>query len=270
MLIVSALISFLLCAVTFVFILRYARRRIKDALVNSQRIQMQSISDLSDNVDVKLGRISRKIDHKLLILHSLSSLKTIPIQSDWQIQWELIFCLNMLIKELRPEKVLEFGSGYSTLIIANALKQNNLNYPLHSVENDLEYLDSTKRLLSTNEIDNVNFIHSPLMWSENSYWYNIPREFASQRFDLILIDGPHNDRKNGLNFFKMISHENSVFLIDDYFSKESNGLSEISNFFPNFEVRTFGIEREFGIVASRETMTMLKGWNLDSREPWTQ
>jgi hypothetical protein len=126
--------------------------------------------------------------------------------------------LHFLIISGKPLTVLEFGSGFSTYIIAHALKILSLNskstidneyritkpFHLYSVEESSEFLEISKnRLRDLNEF--VTFIHSYVRL-ENfngnlvTYYDSLPNISP----DLIYLDGPSQyatqTKFNGLSF----------------------------------------------------------------------
>ena len=101
------------------------------------------------------------------------------------------------IAYFKPTKILEFGSGISTVIISNFLKANKLNAKLYSVDNDLEWQDQVKNQIEGN--NNTEFFHFPIGETEFSFmnekvkWYKIPRDHLInnlKEIDLVIVDGP--------------------------------------------------------------------------------
>jgi predicted O-methyltransferase YrrM len=94
------------------------------------------------------------------------------------------------------KKIIEFGSGISTLYIAKSLKDKGGT--LISVEHDLGWISVVRSLLSSEQLDSiVEFVHAPLTESSLSLnglsWYNeetLTNFLKNRKFDFILVDGP--------------------------------------------------------------------------------
>ena len=99
----------------------------------------------------------------------------------------------------KHQNIIEFGSGISTLAIANLIKKNKLECNFISVEDNEEWFQYLKSFLSRNDLQKyVNIIYAPLKKNslalENNLWYsdetlkkNINSDF---KFSLAIIDGP--------------------------------------------------------------------------------
>lgn len=104
---------------------------------------------------------------------------------------------DILINNRR--QIIEFGSGISTLAIANLIKKNKLECNFISVEDNEEWFQYLKSFLTRNDLQKyVNIIFAPLKKNslalENNLWYsdevlqnNISSDF---KFSLAIIDGP--------------------------------------------------------------------------------
>jgi hypothetical protein len=110
----------------------------------------------------------------------------------------LTVILNDIIINQR-KNIIEFGSGISTLAIANLIKKNNLECNFISVEDNNEWFNYISSFLSRNDLQkNVKIIYAPLeknnLALENNLWYS-PQALKDNikmnlKFDLAIIDGP--------------------------------------------------------------------------------
>ena len=110
--------------------------------------------------------------------------------------------LSVIINDIIINKrrhIIEFGSGISTLAIANLIKTNNLDCSFIAVEDNEEWFQYIKSFLSRNVLQKyVNIIHAPLKKNslalKNNFWYSdqvLQRNISSDsKFDLVIIDGP--------------------------------------------------------------------------------
>lgn len=97
------------------------------------------------------------------------------------------------------KSIIEFGSGISTLAIANLIKKNKLHCDLVSVEDNKEWYEYIKSFISRNDLgEKVKLIYAPLEKSdlalENNFWYSVKtldeNKIRNTKFDLAIIDGP--------------------------------------------------------------------------------
>ncbi|MGN6552936.1 MAG: O-methyltransferase [Verrucomicrobiota bacterium] len=95
------------------------------------------------------------------------------------------------LQERTAPRVIEFGSGQSTVILAAALK--HLKGELVSIEHDLDYSSVIQRQVNACGLaGQVQFIHAPLCHSSDE----LPiRSYScsalpNASFDVVLIDGP--------------------------------------------------------------------------------
>lgn len=197
-----------------------------------------------------LKRIKFKIDQFNLIDRKIGSIRT--TQED-------TFCLSILLKmfdqnffllhtswSLSPKEVLhicndiiinkrrevvEFGSGLTTVFIAQLIKVKKLNIKFYSVENNLEWISETKIALSELElISYVEFVHAPIVtveekkYKNQSKWYDmnvLNLFFDKKKIDVIIVDGPPSkyspySRFSALPFMVNFLAEDFAIFLDDY------------------------------------------------------
>lgn len=113
--------------------------------------------------------------------------------------------MNELFKYLfynnQEYKVLEFGSGDSTIKIYNYLKQKVDNVVFYTYESNQNFVFNH---------DSINII----FYDENKINDIV---IPNQKFDLILIDGPNGDKRS-LWYSKIRENvkEGTIILIDDF------------------------------------------------------
>lgn len=124
--------------------------------------------------------------------------------------------LHKTIRERRVLTVLEFGTGYSTIIMADALKRNQIYWNLairnrhpfkvFSVDASREWIERTKQRFPKSLLEYVQFHYSPVKIGTFNgqlchYYINLPNIIP----DFIYLDGPAaTDVKGtlyGLNFW---------------------------------------------------------------------
>jgi hypothetical protein len=135
--------------------------------------------------------------------------------------------LHKLIRSRKPFTVLEFGTGYSTVMIADALKKNQTEwdalpnkpkirnrfmFQLFSVDASKRWLDKTKETFPKHLVDLVHFWHSEVeIGTFNGqlchYYKNIPDVVP----EFIYLDGPDpQDVKGNINGLSFGCEERTV------------------------------------------------------------
>lgn len=94
--------------------------------------------------------------------------------------------------------VIEFGSGISTLVIANLIRTFKLETTFTSIDHSRSWMDILKGNLDRIGLaDGVTFIHAEMGMAKNTLdgcqWYQLEPHmdmFAGKSVDCILVDGP--------------------------------------------------------------------------------
>jgi hypothetical protein len=147
----------------------------------------------------------------LIVQSKRPNLKTnqLEIQQAFKPELQDLYRLYQFVILNKRTTILEFGSGWSTLIFAIALKQlkkkfgnkitnlrRNNPFQLFVLENDKEFLKITKNRVnkffkSKNDREDVNFCYSSI--NMTSYNGNIATEYSKLPLcnpDFIYLDGP--------------------------------------------------------------------------------
>lgn len=110
--------------------------------------------------------------------------------------------LHFLIKNRKATTVLEFGVGYSTVIMADAILQNSLDssYPnlrcsnlfeLHSIDTSKKYINVTKKIIPKQLSPIINLYFSDVAMSEfNGRICTLFNSNPNISPDIIYVDGP--------------------------------------------------------------------------------
>ena len=144
---------------------------------------------------------------------------------------DLYFLHNFIILNKRI-KILEFGSGWSTFVICNALLNNKIKLNKQSnsirqtekfsccvIETSKKYLDITKRRIKNTNKNKQIKIHYNLtgvnLITYNGVYSTKYKKFPIYNPDLIFLDGPSPfDTSNKINNFTN-SHEDFMPLSSD-------------------------------------------------------
>ena len=102
---------------------------------------------------------------------------------------DLVFLYDTIVAK-RPHRAIEFGSGQSTVMIAQALHDSGRGH-LWSLDADERWLENTRAVLPPHLRPFVTFVHSPAMlvrtYGVPAWRYSIMPEGA---WDFVLVDGP--------------------------------------------------------------------------------
>ncbi len=140
-----------------------------------------------------------------------------------------------LIRSERPKRVLEMGSGLSTLLMAYALEANGAGQ-LQALENHDESAAATRRLLSEHSLGAyAQVLDAPLTPVEldgDSYpWYTIPDLDSDTPIDLLFVDGPAGRlapmiRYPALPLLRDRLADDAVILLDDTLREHEGRIME--------------------------------------------
>lgn len=131
----------------------------------------------------------------LMALHALIPLRApLPALTGWAASPELAATLYRLVRQHRPRKVVELGSGASTLVLAYTLEQNGEGHVV-SVDHDVAYGEETRQRLETHGLAHYAEVRSAPLVSqqvgESSHtWYDVRAFSGLSGIDLLVVDGP--------------------------------------------------------------------------------
>jgi predicted O-methyltransferase YrrM len=147
-------------------------------------------------------------------------------RSDWPMEQDSLNLVVSLIASLKPNHILEFGSGFSTYVMAEACRLLKLRCKITSIDHDPEFgADVAKRYFATpQQFNNITFLLAPLVARSfggkylPSYHINSVQARSIETADLILIDGPpiYLGGREGILYQAMgIAAPGTIALLDD-------------------------------------------------------
>ena len=174
----------------------------------------------------------RQPEHRARLSARLGcSVDALPALGGWKITPDFACLLLDLVDELRPRRVLELGSGTSTLLLAQAL--GALGGRLASLEQDAGHVELTRRMLAEAGLGGgVQVEHAPLRSGSEARegdppWYAAE---ALARFhgetgppwNLVVVDGPSTEgradaRMPALPRLLPLLAPDAVVVLDDAF-----------------------------------------------------
>lgn len=143
------------------------------------------------------------------------------------------FCLLHIINDIIANsrtRIIEFGSGVSTILIARLIRKNGLDTTVISVDHNKDWSDFIDRLLRKEGLnEHVQLVYAPLsacdLAIDSNKWYDIEilrRKIPAGSFDMVIVDGPPawepekaTSRYPALPFiFDKLSADSSLYLDD--------------------------------------------------------
>jgi predicted O-methyltransferase YrrM len=182
---------------------------------------------------------------------------------------ESLHLILHLARCLRVRKVLELGSGISTLYIANLLKSLG-GGTVDSFDHEERWARQTEANLVDHALrDSARIGVAPLvatdMRSESVLWYGLPPFPAGPPYDLIIVDGPPasparpHARLPALYKLRHVMGDRTVLVLDDVNRDwEAEVASRWERDFPDLRFRRLGVGEGLLIVSqSSEVFDLL-------------
>ncbi|WP_265571725.1 class I SAM-dependent methyltransferase [Sphingomicrobium nitratireducens] len=141
----------------------------------------------------------------------------LPHLGSWKADTGLLHLICDTIEREKPQRVVEFGCGASSLVIAAALKKAGC--PPHlSFDQHADFVEKTKEWLATHGLE-ADIRHAALKPSEDwpGLFYDLPE--IEPGIELVIIDGPpwslHPMTRGGADrLFPLLAHGATVLLDD--------------------------------------------------------
>ncbi|ARA93919.1 hypothetical protein AWN76_012630 [Rhodothermaceae bacterium RA] len=121
----------------------------------------------------------------------------LPALTRWSATPALASTLASLVLTHRPRRVVEFGSGASTLVLALALERLGEGH-VTAVEHDARYADTTRKALARHGLGHrATVVHAPLgpvtLDGETRTWYDPAALDDLGEVGMVVVDGPPAD-----------------------------------------------------------------------------
>lgn len=168
----------------------------------------QATAGLMDNrmrtLKQRVERIRRDVGdiHGLVRLGPYTEALPLPMGGGWALTGDSAALLAREALARKPEAILELGSGVSTLILGQILRQAG-HGRLLSIDHDPAWAGQTRRYVELLGLqDVVTVVEAPLkgiaVGSRSCDWYDIPADALDRLgpIDLLLVDGPPQARDN--------------------------------------------------------------------------
>lgn len=117
----------------------------------------------------------------------------IPYVEKWSACADFLELISDQVLTLKPDNILECGSGLTTLILARSCQLKGYGH-VYTLENGEQYAEQTRSVLDTYGLQTyATVIHAPLVeytLEDKSYhWYSLT-ELLVEQVNMFVIDGP--------------------------------------------------------------------------------
>ena len=111
----------------------------------------------------------------------------IPSTRSWAASPDVLLTLLEQAQNSKPARILDLGSGMSTLVLAKSAPDARI----FSIDNSEEWAGKTAQLLQSHAVTNVDLRVAPLTpHSSGVDWYELSKFGDISNIDLLFIDGP--------------------------------------------------------------------------------
>lgn len=227
----------------------------------SSRKTMRNLVGVQDRIYTQLESLSW-LQKRLTIKGHLPPLR------GWAASPDVLLKLHSHIIQTKPSLIIEFGSGSTTLVIADALRQNGIGH-LVSVEHSRHYADQTLYTLQSENLTPwVDLRIGELeAWADEhmnsmpdkkpSMWY--PKRLLNDMtcVDLILVDGPPGGTCEFARYpalpilFECLAARGEVWM-DDTARQEEKSICQRWADDYDLDLEYFSLEKGLGILSPKK------------------
>lgn len=212
-----------------------------------------------------IARLDSQTTHLRSTIGHAATAGGLPVfWSEHAITPETLAVVQHLSESLQLRRVLELGSGVSTLLLANGFRRAGEGHVL-SLDDDARWAEQSAATIRREQLDGFAEVRvAPLVavnaGGRQSQWYDISSLDADARFDLIIVDGPPAWRGDALArlpaLYQLRRHlsDNGVLVLDD---AGRGGETEVAQRwqkdFPDLHYRMVGVGRGLFVASVRQS-----------------
>ncbi|MDR1460640.1 MAG: class I SAM-dependent methyltransferase [Campylobacteraceae bacterium] len=189
----------------------------------------------------------------------------LPHTRGWPMSPDILLKLHEYIMSAKPKKIVEFGSGVSTVIICDALCQNGEGL-LYSIDHLEEFGAQTLQNIKKESLEKfIDLRIAPLEpWGDEhiyksekpAFWYQKKCIEDIQDVDLLIVDGPPGNtcpfaRYPALPAFYDRLDSNAQVWIDDTNRDEEKEICKVWTNKYNMSIKYFPLEKGLSILIKR-------------------
>nr|WP_136251676.1 class I SAM-dependent methyltransferase [Ningiella ruwaisensis] len=225
-----------------------------------------------------VNQIYTQLESLFWLEKKISLKNQLPPLRGWTTSPDVLLRLHSYIIETKPKCIVEFGSGASTVVIADALKQNGSG-KLYSFDDSDEFGRITQSNLEKEELESfVNLTIAPLVpWlgnhltteSETPFWYDAKTLEKVDSVDLVWVDGPPGKTCKFSRFPAVPAvinklHTSSQIWMDDTIREEETQICEEWSKLTNMSLTFFTLEKGLGILSYKDEKNDLEKESITS------
>ena len=203
-----------------------------------------------------------RIESLFSIFSTVNMIAPLPPMRGWGISPDFANLIVLLVRQIRPNLILELGSGVSTLIAAYSLKQIGQGQVI-SIDHDGKFAETTRARLQEHELQDVaTIIHAPLtelpLERGKQLWYDLSTlNKENLNVDLLIVDGPPGEtcplaRYPALPLLWNCLSDKAVVLLDDFKREDEKKIVELWKYEFN-QFTTEVIDTERGSIIMRKS-----------------
>ncbi|MGH8793029.1 MAG: class I SAM-dependent methyltransferase [Stackebrandtia sp.] len=157
------------------------------------RRRLDELREELDGVRAEASRRFAQTDYLIGLYYDLRPKSALPATGGWAASADLLRCLYDTVRDEGRSRIVECGSGVSTLVMAYALRELG-GGKITSLDHDADFAAQTRRMLEQHELQQwAEVRHAPLtkleLDDEIWLWYELA-EVPDGPFDMLVIDGP--------------------------------------------------------------------------------
>ncbi len=196
-----------------------------------------------------------------------------PSFGRWSMEEDICRFIGRVCETLRPRRVLEFGTGLSTLILAHEVSKRNIE-KVWSIDHIRDFAGYPKDILARRgQGDLVDFRCFPIRLTSLAgkllQFYSIPKGFFKETgpLDLVIVDGPpyyYNGREAALYTVYPHLSPRGLLLLDDAERKHREQL-----YLKNWK-KYFGANIENALYLKEFKKGLACTWPTGQKEPFSE
>lgn len=197
--------------------------RISKEIAEHQPVENRLRRNLEKAVNDASGGVTRSVE-ALMQLHALPGAGLSPLLGGWAMEPVAVHALLDVISQWSGPRVVELGSGTSTVWIARMLKSMGAGR-VDSLDHERQYAEATRRALEREGLETwAQVHHAPIvdveLGDEVYPWYSLTDAALPDTIDVLIVDGPpaalgERARFPALPALAGRLREGSVLVIDD-------------------------------------------------------
>ncbi len=195
----------------------------------------------------------REVEELFSLFRRVEFRAPLPTLRGWALSPDVANILVETVLREKPRRVLDLGSGASTLLIGYALEKNGVG-TVHAIDHESNYAERSRKLIHTHGLDTIASVTvAPLSDVEipagKWRWYDTTFLHDLGKVDLVFVDGPP-DRSHFLARYPalplLIEHlsPNAIIVVDDAYSPgEKEMIQRWLSEFPDFVAEHVSTEK---------------------------